>query len=142
MEVGEEVALLGGAGLGGVGGEVRGNGVVEKQVALGHLSTNGAAHASPGQRPGFGHPTAMSPVGAGHRAARDELERPFRAQVILTTGYAGRCPGLVWGRAFGPQEARSGAGSGFGSGKWDTVRMPAHGFLPSMRLISRSKSEM
>ena len=37
VEVGEVVALLGGAGLGGVGGEVRVHGVMEEQVALRHL---------------------------------------------------------------------------------------------------------
>ena len=44
MEVGEEVALLGGAGLGGVGGEVRGHGVVEEQVALRHVLAEVALH--------------------------------------------------------------------------------------------------
>ncbi len=92
VEVGEEVALLGGAGLGGVGGEVWGHGV-EEQVAHRHGRPEGALH---------------------HAGVAEVFE-------------AG---------------GGSGAGSGLGSGKWDAVRMPAHGFLPSMRLISRSKSEM
>ena len=48
VEAGEEVALLRGAGLGRVGGEVRGHGVVEEQVAL--LCPNGAMAPSPGLR--------------------------------------------------------------------------------------------
>ena len=44
VAVGEEVALLGGAGLGGVGGEVRGHGVVEEQVALRHVLVEVALH--------------------------------------------------------------------------------------------------
>ena len=44
VEVGEEVALLGGAGLGGVGGEVRGHGVVEEQVALRHVLAEVTLH--------------------------------------------------------------------------------------------------
>ncbi len=51
MEAGEEVALLGGAGLGRVDGEVRGHGVVEEQVALlCPNGPNGAMAPSPGLR--------------------------------------------------------------------------------------------
>ena len=41
-EMREEAALLGCAGLGGVGGEVRGHGVVEEQVALRHVLAEAA----------------------------------------------------------------------------------------------------
>ena len=44
VEVGEGVALLGGAGLRGVGVEVRGQGVVQAQVALRHVLAEGALH--------------------------------------------------------------------------------------------------
>jgi hypothetical protein len=44
VEVGEEVALLGGAGLGSVGGKVRGHGVVEEQVALRHVLAEVTLH--------------------------------------------------------------------------------------------------
>ena len=44
VEVVEEVALLGGAGLEGVGGEVQGHGVVEEQVAFRHVLAEGALH--------------------------------------------------------------------------------------------------
>jgi hypothetical protein len=37
VEVGEKVARLGGAGFGGVGGEVRGHGAVEEQGPLRHV---------------------------------------------------------------------------------------------------------
>ena len=86
----EGVNLLGDLALQGAG------------VGGGVFSTNGAGHASPGQRPGFGEPRAFSPVGAGHRAAGG-LGRPFRAWSFGVVD-PGRCPGLVWGRAFGPQE--------------------------------------
>ena len=71
------------------------------------LSTNSATYTSPGHRPGFEESTVFSPVGAGHRAAAEGLGRPFRACVIFATGDQGRCPGLGWGRAFGPQEAEA-----------------------------------
>jgi hypothetical protein len=44
VEVCEELALLGGAGLGGGGGEVRGHSVVEEQVALRHVLAEIALH--------------------------------------------------------------------------------------------------
>ena len=45
VAVGEEVALLGGAGLGGVGGEVRGHGVVEsRQLSGRHALVEVALH--------------------------------------------------------------------------------------------------
>ena len=106
VEVGEVVALLGGAGLGGIGGEVRGHGVVEEQVALRFSSTNGATHTSPGHRPGFGHPTEISPVGAIHRAVADGLCRPLGSGVVCdglprALPWAGMGPGLWPSRSAG-----------------------------------------
>ena len=74
------------------------------RLFAGGFSTNGAAHTSPGHRPGFGHHTKISPEGAIHRTVAVGLERPFRASMIFVMGDPGRCPGLVWGRAFGPQD--------------------------------------
>lgn len=62
-------------------------------VALRFFSTNGANPTSPGHRPGFRVPVPLSPEGAEHVHAR-RLSRPFRALVIFTPGYPGRCPGL------------------------------------------------
>ena len=44
LRIGWLGALLGGAGLGGVGGEVRGPGVVEEQLALRHVLAEVALH--------------------------------------------------------------------------------------------------
>ena len=61
------------------------------------LSTNGANHASPGQRPGFGSRNDRALKG------RDHLGPPFQGFVVLVADYPGRCPGLACLRAVGPQ---------------------------------------
>ena len=76
--------------------------MVGEAVALRFFSINGANHTSPGHRPGFWVLFPLSPEGVGHRAAADGLGRIFMAWGIFWADYPGRCPWLVWGRAFGP----------------------------------------
>jgi len=84
------------------------------------------------------------------------MGRPFRAWVIFATNYPGRCPGLVWSRAFGPQEAGSGAclcvrarrqaGSGFGFGQREAGETAfarrVHGAVPSTMAIPSEKKRV
>jgi hypothetical protein len=81
--------------------------MMKDDKALQFFSTNGAVYTSPGQRPGFRVPLPLSPEGAIHQAAEVGLGRPFRARMIGATHDPGRCPGLAWGRAFGPQDSRA-----------------------------------
>ena len=60
-------------------------------------STNGANHASPGQRSGLGPEKDKTLKG------RHKMRPPFQGFDSLGSHDPGRCPGLACLRAFGPQ---------------------------------------
>ena len=54
------------------------------------LSANGAAHASPGQRPGYASPFVQALNG------RHTVVSPLQGRMSFGPGNPGRCPGLAW----------------------------------------------
>ena len=61
------------------------------------FSTNGANHTSPGQRPGIALRENKALKG------RDRIVPPLQGFDLFVADDPGRCPGLVCGRAVGPQ---------------------------------------
>ena len=83
------------------------------------FSPNGALHASPGHRPGYGHPIHRTPTGWPKTTTRTpQFGSPLQGSGCLVTGDPGRCPGLARVRPLA-----------CGNGELDAVRAEVSGYI-------------